>query len=40
MKKFIRELVRRRAGRRCEYCRVHEDDIELFAFHIEHIFPK
>jgi len=25
-----RELVRQRAGRRCEYCQIHEDD-ELFA---------
>jgi hypothetical protein len=32
-----RELVRQRAGRRCEYCRLHEDDDPLFAFHIEHI---
>ncbi len=34
------EAVRRRAGRRCEYCRLHEADDPLFAFHIEHIVPK
>jgi hypothetical protein len=34
-----RRLVQRRAGHRCEYCRIHEDD-EPFAFHIEHIIPK
>jgi hypothetical protein len=34
-----RRLVPRRAGRRCEYCRIHEDD-EPFVFHLEHIVPK
>jgi len=34
-----RRLVRVRAGSRCEYCRIHEDD-EPFAFHLEHIVPK
>jgi hypothetical protein len=34
-----RRLVQERAGRRCEYCRIHEDD-EPFAFHLEHIIPK
>ena len=34
-----RRLVRARAGSRCEYCRIHEDD-EPFAFHLEHIVPK
>jgi len=34
-----RRLVRARAGMRCEYCRIHEDD-EPFAFHIEHIIAK
>ena len=40
MKASIRRLVRARAGRRCEYCRLHEDDLPLFPFHIEHILPK
>jgi hypothetical protein len=34
-----RGFVRKRAGRRCEYCRVHEDD-ETWPFHLEHIIPK
>jgi hypothetical protein len=40
MKASVRALVRSRAGRRCEYCRLHEDDLPLFSFHIEHILPK
>jgi hypothetical protein len=39
MNAATRRLVRKRAGRRCEYCRIHEDD-EPFAFHLEHIVPK
>jgi hypothetical protein len=35
-----RELVRQRAGQRCEYCRLHEDDDPLFTFHIEHIIAR
>lgn len=35
-----RRLVRQRAGGRCEYCQIHEDD-EPYAFHLEHIIiPK
>ena len=33
-----RRLVRARAGFRCEYCHIHEDD-EPYAFHLEHIVP-
>lgn len=40
MKASTRALVRSRAERRCEYCRLHEDDVPLFSFHIEHILPK
>lgn len=40
MKASTRALVRARAARRCEYCRLHEDDLPLFPFHIEHILPK
>jgi hypothetical protein len=40
MKASIGALVRARAGQRCEYCRLHEDDLPLFSFHIEHILPK
>jgi len=36
----IRRFVRQRAGFRCEYCRMHEDDEPFFAFHLEHIIAK
>ena len=35
-----RVLVRERAGNRCEYCQLHQDDSPLAALHIEHIIPK
>lgn len=35
-----RALVRARAGDRCEYCRLHEDDDPPFTFQIEHVVPK
>jgi hypothetical protein len=35
-----RDLVRRRAAQRCEYCRLHEDDDPLLDFHVEHILAK
>jgi hypothetical protein len=40
MDAFTRELVRRRAGARCEYCGLHEDDDPLLKFHVEHIVAK
>jgi hypothetical protein len=40
MKASLRALVRVRAEQRCEYCRLHEDDLPLFPFHVEHILPK
>src|SRR5580693_6406088 len=36
----LRALVRERAGLRCEYCRLHEDDADFLAFHVEHIVAK
>src|ERR1043166_6934512 len=33
----IRRLVRNRASRRCEYCRLHEDDLPLWPFHADHV---
>ena len=36
----LRDFVRERAGRRCEYCRLHEDDADLLAFRVEHIVAK
>jgi hypothetical protein len=35
----IRRLVRERAGRRCEFCHIHEDD-DPYTFHLEHITAK
>src|SRR6266446_5755115 len=35
-----RALVWRRAGGRCEYCQIHQDDFDFYAFHIEHIIPR
>src|SRR5262245_63903067 len=40
MKPFVRELIRKRAGRRCEYCGLHEGDLPLYPFHIEHVIPR
>jgi uncharacterized protein (TIGR02646 family) len=35
----LRARVRQRAGGRCEYCRLHEDDSTL-AMHVEHVTPR
>jgi|SRR5579859_182748 len=35
-----RELVWNRADRRCEYCRIHQDDEPFYRLHIDHIIPK
>ncbi|MHB1426877.1 MAG: HNH endonuclease [Gemmataceae bacterium] len=40
MDESTRELVRRRAGQRCEYCQLHEEDDPFFTFHIEHIIAQ
>jgi hypothetical protein len=40
MDESTRQAVRRRAGNRCEYCRLHDEDDPLFAFHVEHIRAK
>ena len=32
--------VRERAGQRCEYCQLHQDDSPLAKLHIEHIIPR
>jgi hypothetical protein len=37
MKKSTRSRIRSRAGRRCEYCRLHEADVPIYPFHLEHI---
>jgi hypothetical protein len=36
----LRELVRRRADDRCEYCHIRQDQDSFFRFHIEHIVPR
>lgn len=36
----LRDLVRRRADHRCEYCRIHQDDDPFFRLHIEHIVAR
>lgn len=33
-------LVRARAGNRCEYCHLHQDQSPLSVLHIEHVIPK
>ena len=35
-----RELVRRRAGDVCEYCRIPQEATPLIPFHVEHIVSK
>jgi 5-methylcytosine-specific restriction endonuclease McrA len=36
----VRQLVRARAGQRCEYCRLPQDAGASIRFHIEHIRPR
>ena len=36
----LRNLVRQRAGNRCEYCRVHQDDDPFYTFHVDHIIAE
>ena len=40
MDEATRALVRDRAGNRCEYCQLHQDDSPLATLHIEHIVAK
>jgi hypothetical protein len=40
MDEATRQLVRQRAGNRCEYCRLHQDQSPLATLHIEHIRSK
>ncbi len=40
MKEAAKTSVRERAGHRCEYCQLHQDDSPLASLHIEHIVPK
>lgn len=36
----VRALVWDRAGGRCEYCRLHQDDADFLTFHVEHIIAR
>jgi hypothetical protein len=36
----LRAFVRERAGRRCEYCRLHEEDAGTLSFQVEHIIAR
>jgi 5-methylcytosine-specific restriction endonuclease McrA len=40
MSPSTRARVRERAGHRCEYCLLQQDDSPLAALHVEHIIPK
>jgi 5-methylcytosine-specific restriction endonuclease McrA len=40
MEPGLRELVRRRAGNICEYCRLPQEATPLISFHIEHIVSR
>jgi hypothetical protein len=37
MDRALHETVWRRAGSRCEYCRIHQDD-DIISFQIDHVF--
>jgi len=40
MNERTKARVRERAGHRCEYCQLRQDDSPLAALHVEHIIPK
>jgi 5-methylcytosine-specific restriction endonuclease McrA len=40
MEATLRNLVRQRAGNRCEYCRLHQTHVPYSTFHIDHIIPR
>ncbi|MBY0528294.1 MAG: HNH endonuclease [Gemmataceae bacterium] len=40
MNATLRAFVRERAGHRCEYCRLHENDADFLSFHVEHVVAK
>jgi 5-methylcytosine-specific restriction endonuclease McrA len=40
MDSLTRARVWERAGHRCEYCHLHQEDSPLAALHIEHVIPK
>lgn len=40
MRASTKARVRERAGNRCEYCHLHQNDSPLATLHIEHVVPK
>ena len=40
MTRALQELVRQRAGDRCEYCALRQEDSPLASLHLEHIIPR
>jgi hypothetical protein len=36
----IKSIVRERAGNRCEYCQLHQEDSPLAILHVEHVIPR
>jgi hypothetical protein len=40
MKATTHRLVWKRAGNRCEYCRLRQDNEPYYRFHVEHIIAK
>jgi hypothetical protein len=40
MDSSVRKLVRERAGMRCEYCRLPQQESTAICFHVEHVRPR
>jgi len=40
MEPTLRDLVRRRAGNRCEYCQLRQEHLPFTTFHVEHIIAR
>jgi hypothetical protein len=40
MRRALQHLVRLRAGNRCEYCQLNQEDSPLASLHVEHIIPR
>jgi hypothetical protein len=40
MNETARQVLRRQAGFRCEYCRIHERHLPFSAFHLDHIVAR
>ncbi len=36
----LRTFVWERAGGRCEYCQLHQDDADFLLFHVEHVIAR